>query len=201
MYRLLFVMTALLTTFAGVEKSDAARFEYQYFGNPLQEVGYSFSPCVICDGTWAPFGGSMMIDEEQLEGGTLRNANVEFYAYYGSDQVGPFEGVHAPSAELSGLLEWTVGMPIPATVFHNISFSTDDQRNIVSWHIDIADGPPDMIISSVYGDSLYTSTTVYKASAGVWSAPSVVVPLPAALPLFLGAIGSLLLITRRRRSI
>jgi len=184
------IVVASLLLLVSVQ-AQSAIYEYSYAGNTL-------FPDVDVSGTgWAEYlpgyNGIMRIDENALDAGTLVNSTITFKAFSCgglSDPScfdSPFGKLHGNS-EVDGLLAFDI-FYFPATAGAVFSFTTDYDRNIVSWDGSFLDGPPDGAVNTIWGDifgfngSPEFNWISYEADAGTWSSPSVV-PIPAAIWLF-----------------
>lgn len=181
-------------------QANASIYEYTYTGNTLFP---GFNAAAFGYPAYLPaFSGVMKIDEKALDGDTLVDSTISFSVLPGNDILTPF-GQLSSSSEIDGLLAFDV-FSLPPTASSSISFTTDSDRNIVSWYMDFLDGPPDSLVSSVFGDfieftvneNLYSG---YYAAAGTWSAPTVI-PVPGAVWLFGTALIGLIGFSKRRQA-
>jgi hypothetical protein len=174
------VLAALLATAAHSGTASAAIYEYVYSGNVLRDESGTPAPA-----PYERFSGDMWVDESQVPGGTLVNATFsgEFSFPDSWDSI-PW---------LEKFTIWPA-YPSPPSAFAALEFTTDADRNIVSWDIEISDGPPDFDITDT-GDRAFFSgdpedEEEYFAAPGTWSEPTVI-PVPAALLLLLSAVATI----------
>jgi hypothetical protein len=180
---------------------NASIYEYSYTGNTLLP-GFDATAFGYTE-YWPAYEGVMRIDEEELDGGTLVNSTISFSTgLCWNDCINSPFGELAAGSEVNGLLAFDI-FPVPATAGAFFSFTTDYNRNIVSWDGYFLDGPPDGAVSSVFGDFIEFRVNAdiysgYYADAGTWSAPSPV-PVPAAFWLFGAALIGLAGFSNRRK--
>ncbi|SMF27381.1 hypothetical protein SAMN02745866_01735 [Alteromonadaceae bacterium Bs31] len=191
-------------------RSEALVYEYAYYGNTLyldeaKNLEHGWGPIpddYFFSKSYEGYKGKMRIDERLLPGGTLLNASISFYAHavpYGATEEwirngwaldSPL-GILDDSSRVDGLLLFDIH-PFPGNVYSRINFSTDEQRNIVSWSSEFFNASPDGGLSSNprFGDWYYGyGGPVYFSEPGTWKAPSLV-PIPNSLLLF-GSAGVL----------
>ncbi len=169
---------------------EALIYKYEYEGNTLNLVKGNGE----YGDTVTGYSGSMLIDENLLPGGSLANTSVSFLARStwgwgsGNEQelleegyaIETQIGVLLKSSHVDGLVAFDIH-PIPGEVEASINFTTDDNRNIISWFTSYTDGyNPDGNTGSNGDWEVYEWGDEYYAPPGIWSAPAVV-PIPGTL--------------------
>ncbi|RLU01211.1 hypothetical protein [Ketobacter sp.] len=198
---------ALVSVLALSNVSYGQVWKYTYSGGPLlidESTDYSGFP-----DTFPGYSGDILIDENALPGGTLVNATVSFVAiaaYFEHEDYTintPF-GLLDNASQVDGLLAFDIHEFPAIEAFFN--FTTDENRQIVSWESDFLAGPPDGGISSEKGDYYRIGgdgpdVYWYSEGAGSWSRPHAVPEISASgSGLALGLLAGLMMLMRERKA-
>lgn len=171
--------------------ANAAVVAYRYFGQTLL-LTETYDPEETWPATLPAFSGLMLVNESALPGRTLIDATITFSVEAGLDEGGKPVAENPP-----GLLFFDV-FPWPGIGGSTITFTTNAQRDIVSWLADILDGPPDIRSSPAFDTVEAPGSFLYRsAGPGVWT--TTVVPLPGAAALSGTAMILLVAAAARRR--
>lgn len=161
---------ALVVVCMSAFSANAAVVAYRYFGQTLLLTDM-YDPEESLPTTLPAFSGLMLVNEAALPGRTLIDATITFSI------EGAFDDESNPIGENpAGLLFFDV-FPWPGVGGSTITFSTNAQREIVSWLADILDGPPDILSSPNFDTYEIPEFFLYRSTGpGVWT--TTVVPLP-----------------------
>ncbi len=192
---MLLAATGWLATTAA---ASALAFTYTYQGNELvQSETEEFDP------TWPAFHGTMVLEEDLVPGGSLRNATISFEFGTGVPPgdlctIEPFIWPVSCDSEINGLVDFSLDTDL-SNILTYFTFTTDADRRIVSWSGSVLGGPPDAGSSSENGDFITISDpfTVYEAPPGTWSGPAPI-PLPGAAGLLAAGLALLGALRLRR---